>query len=266
MAKIDLEFLKALVGHSRLLPKKNAFRYNVFYVKALVEEKQSTSLPFLFSYNKWNVFSFYEKDHGAKEKGKDWYSYIISELDKADIEHNENYTIEIIAHPRIFGYAFNPITYWLISNEKNDLIAVMCEVRNTFKQSHNYLLSNEDGSIISPKDVLVADKDLYVSPFNKNEGHYEFRFTYKENKFKSIINYFDTEEQLVLNTYVGGTKEPLTTLKILKTLLKYPAMTFVVVYRIHFQAIKLYFKKVKHTIATRPIEYINNKTSYLKKK
>lgn len=265
MAKSDIELIKAKVGHARFWPKKNSFLYKVFYVKILVTES-TPAAPRLFSFNKWNIFSIYLNDHGAKDKQTSWFDFMRKELNTAKIPFKDDYKIYMIAHPRILGYAFNPISYWLIVDADNSLRAVFCEVRNTFKQSHNYMLAKSDNSSINEKDVLLANKKLYVSPFNKIEGHYEFTFSYAPDKFKSVINYYDATGRHILNTYMGGESEQLTSGKILKSVTSYPAMTVVVVLRIHWQAVRLRVKGVRATLKTKPKVYKNNKTSSGKNK
>lgn len=265
MANKNIELLRAQVGHARLWPKKNAFKYRVFYTKIPVTNTYLSKTPVLFSLNKWNIFCIYTKDHGAKLKETGWYTYITGELDKAKIPYTKHYSMTLITHPRIFGYAFNPISFWLVADEKHNLKAVMCEVTSTFKQTHNYLLAKQDNSPILPSDTILADKKLYVSPYNKTEGHYGFNFTYTQDHFKAVINYFDANGQHILNTYVGGSPESLSSGKILKSLVLYPAMAVTIVMRIHWQAVRLYFKRVKHTMKTRPRIYKNNKTTVSKK-
>lgn len=264
MGKQNIEIINATVGHSRQWPKKNTFKYRVFYVKIPIVESL-TKKPVLFSFNKFNVLSMRTKDHGSRRSNKDWYEFITGELTKANIPTTKDYHYYLIAHPRILGYAFNPISYWLVVNDRDELQAVLCEVHNTFKQTHNYLLTKKNGAPILPKDILIADKKLYVSPFNKIEGHYEFSFSYTSVQFKSVINYFDDQGKHILNTYVGGSSQVLTSRGILRVVLLYPFMTFLVVIRIHWQAVKLYLKKVNHTLHFKPDRFRNNQTTVSKK-
>ena len=265
MANKEITLLKSVVGHARLWPKKNTFKYKVFYIKVPIEKKLPNKTPRFYSYNSFNIFSLYTKDHGARNKDISWHTYITDQLKKAKIPLAIDDSISLITHPRIFGYAFNPISFWVVADKDQNLKAVMCEVTSTFKQTHNYLLAKSDGSPILPDDILRADKKLYVSPFNKNEGYYKFSFIYTEDYFKSVIDYFDTSDRHILNTYVGGNSENLSSGKILKSLVLYPAMTVTIVVRIHRQAVKLYFKNVKHTMKTRPRNYTNDETTVSKR-
>ena len=57
---------KASIYHKRFFPKANDFRYSGFYIKFPIDRLQSLK-SFLFSVNNFNLFSFYEKDHGYKD-------------------------------------------------------------------------------------------------------------------------------------------------------------------------------------------------------
>lgn len=256
----EIKLLKANVGHARLWPKSNSFLYKVFYL-ILPVNKDYKNRTGLFSLNKINVFSVYNQDHGAKDKNISWEKYINEELDKINMPTELRANILLICHPRIFGYAFNPISYWLVLDDKDNLRAVLCEVRNTFKQNHNYLLYKKNFLVIKDNDTLKADKKLYVSPYTKIEGHYEFNFGLSDQKFKSVINYFDSTGKQILNTYMGGNIESIDSKKIIKTIFSYPFMTLMVVFRIHWQALKLLIKRVKITLNYKPKKYENNKTS-----
>lgn len=243
-----LRLLSAKVGHTRHTPKKNAFSYDVFYVS---REMTGPPLPtpFLFSDGKWNVVSFSANDHGRRD-GSDPVLWLSELFVRKGVTLPEDARITLIAHPRLFGYSFNPISYWLICSG-GTLAAVACEVHNTFGETHTYLLHHDDGHAMMPDDVFHAEKHLYVSPFNRMHGRYEFRFAYDESKFSSHIEYFEKDEK-VLSTYIGGTFTPLDTRSILRTLASYPLMTFLVVLRIHSQAVRLWWKGVPPTLKERP--------------
>jgi uncharacterized protein len=241
--------LKAKVWHLREKPKRNEFTYSVYYL-AHELKAEDTGKPRLLSFDSFNILSLYKKDLGAKD-GSDWLSWITVEFQKANISINEIDTIEIISHPRLFGYAFNPISFWILLNESKDIRAVLCEVHNTFRGHHNYLLSNTDGSFIQPKDIFTTPKKLYVSPFNTMEGYYTFSFLRNEKMFKSDIIYHVGDEAVV-RTAMTGSYSKLTDFSILGVVFSYPLMTIMVVVRIHWQAVRLYFKKVSFTLKQRP--------------
>ena len=56
------------VIHKRFKPKKHFFKYNVFSLFLdLSEIKEIDKRISFFSYNKFNLISFYEKDHGQRD-------------------------------------------------------------------------------------------------------------------------------------------------------------------------------------------------------
>ena len=64
-----------IVSHSRLIPKKHSFTYKVFSILFDIDKLDETQRSCsLFSYNKFNFFSFYYKDHGEKNGSnpKNW--------------------------------------------------------------------------------------------------------------------------------------------------------------------------------------------------
>lgn len=246
-----LELLTAKVGHARLSPKKNTFSYNVYYVVTPVTDACGTP-PWFFSFDRFNIFSIRTKDHGARDPAVSWRSWIAANCAEHSVALAADDTVLMISHPRLFGYAFNPISYWLVFEKSTHLKAVVCEVRNTFGDNHNYFLTHPDGRAILPTDSFYAKKNLYVSPFNTvAPGSYEFTFAVTPTSFKSVINYFEDGVQ-ILNTYMGGTRTALTALGILRTVVMYPLMTFLVVYRIHYQALRLRLKGVQSTIGHMP--------------
>ena len=127
---------KAKIFHKRFLPNENEFSYSGFYIKvSLANLKELNSL--LFSVNKFNLFSFYEKDYGYRDGSSPevWAKDI---LNKAGLN---NFKGRLVLHtvPRVLGYAFNPVCFWYCY-DKNKLFAIICEVNNTFGESHNYVI------------------------------------------------------------------------------------------------------------------------------
>jgi len=260
MMNNKISIIHAKVGHSRLWPKKNKFLYRVFYVRFLVQKDKKTETPFLFSFDRFNLLSLFAKDY-TSSKQTSLYEFISSKLKESNYKLVGDDVVELITMPRVFGFGFNPISFWLVTDRGQGLKAVFCEVTSTFRQRHNYLLYKQDGSNILPSDVLKADKKLYVSPFNKIEGHYEFNFECNQQLFKSKIRYYDSGGRQILDVFSGGKSKPLSSFGILKTLLAYPFMTFLVVMKIHWQALKLFIKIVKPTLSTKPKYYHNDRTT-----
>lgn len=259
MAKM-IRLMPAKVGHRRLLPKKHQFLYRVFYVKVPITAEILLT-PRFFSFDKWNVLSVRTTDY-TKVKGITMRSYITKQCKIMGLTISADWDVELVTHPRLFGYAFNPISYWLVRDPQKKLIAVLCAVNNTFKQSHNYFVAHDDFRPISNRDTLTSKKDLYVSPFNDTEGYYQFRFVDLPGNFESYIDLYNRDSEKKLETFVHGTDMPLTNATILRAVVSYPFMTIGVVARIHLNALRLLIKGMRYTMKqSLKKDYKNNRTS-----
>lgn len=253
--------LKAKVWHLREKPKRNEFTYSVYYLAHRVGSDLAKT-PRLLSFDRFNVLSLYKKDLGKKD-GSEWLPWIQDQFRSHGVAVSESDSVEVISHPRLFGYAFNPITFWLLLNEHEEIKAVLCEVHNTFGDTHNYVLAHPDGRAIAPEDVFTAAKNLYVSPFNTMDGYYTFTFARTADSFKTDIIYYVGEEAVV-KTAMQGRYSRLSSLSILGVVFAYPLMTVMVVARIHWQAIKLWWKGVPHQLKKYPGEVPDGTTKGVK--
>lgn len=145
--------------------------------------------------------------------------------------------------PRMFGYAFNPVSFWFC-RRAGQLEAILTEVNNTFGERHFYWLKPPTGSA---HDVwLNAKKSFHVSPFLPVEGSYRFRFRDGAEKVRADIQYFGEDGQLRLTTWVEGILTPAEDLSLWAVLWRYGWMTPLVVWRIHFQAFRLWTRKIRY--------------------
>ncbi len=223
------------------MPKKNAFSYGVYYLCfALNELAQFKSLS-LLSHNRFNLFSFHDKDHGACNGSAPdaWIRGILNEwnLPQADGE------IVLLSLPRLFGYVFNPVSFWFCLDKQGQLRAVLSEVCNTFGDRHCYISFHDDHRPITANDWLRSEKVFHVSPFIDIKGHYQFRFAYREDKIGVWIDYYD-ENGKMLSTSVTGRRVPLTSAALLRSFFRYPMVTLKVIGLIHYQALKLWLKGI----------------------
>ena len=144
-------------------------------------------------------------------------------------------------YPRVLGYTFNPVSFWYCHRADDSLRAIVVEVNNTFGERHCYLLDNPAFGA-----EIHAGKAFYVSPFCKVEGAYRFRFMVDAARNRTVARIdYDDAEGLLLQTSVSGTLEPATAQALRGALWRYPAMTLGVIARIHWQALRLWFKRVK---------------------
>ncbi len=130
------------VIHKRFKPKEHFFKYKVFSLFIDLSElnELDDKLKF-FSLNKFNLISFYEKDHGERD-GSSLLNWVKLNLSKNNIS-TENIKIKLLCYPRILGYVFNPLSIFFIYDKDENLISILYEVKNTFGEQHTYIFKVE---------------------------------------------------------------------------------------------------------------------------
>ena len=229
------------VRHTRLKPARHAFAYPTYFVMLPLRamQAQKNQARHQLAHNRRGLLSFFDRDHG--EGGDNALAWMDALLVREGVT---DATGEVWLHtyPRVLGYTFKPVSFWYCHAADGSLRAIVVEVNNTFGERHCYLLDQPRYG-----QELKADKVFHVSPFCTLAGGYRFRFMRSEHagvsKTVARIDYDDDTGPL-LETSVSGTLEPVTASSLRKALWRYPAMTFGVVARIHWQAFKLWRKQV----------------------
>lgn len=228
------------VYHGRLRPARHAFAYPVFFLRIPLSGMARAGRG-IFSVDRWNLLSLHARDHGPRD-GSPLEPWVRGELARAGVRHADG-EILLQAFPRVLGFVFNPIAIYYCHDRGGALRAVLCEVSNTFGERHNYLLAHADGRPIAPRDWMRADKVFHVSPFCEVEGHYRFRFAGDAGRQSARIDYHD-REGLLLVTWIDGKAEPIGARSLARAFAGYPFLTAGVVARIHWQALRLWLKRV----------------------
>lgn len=224
------------VKHQRFKPIKHSLNYKTFSLLIDLDEIENlTKNISIFSFNKFNVFSFYNIDHGARD-GSSVKEWVQKNIKKFNISNNIT-KIKLLCYPRIFGYVFNPLSVFYCY-EKKKLRAIMYEVKNTFNEQHTYVFRVDENSKIIRQN---CNKKFFVSPFINMETEYNFRLTEPGDKLKVLIKQTDKKDKvLVASQY--GLKQEMTTRQLIKNFFTHPLMTFKIILVIHFEALRLWKK------------------------
>ncbi len=227
------------VMHGRIFPRRNHFSYGIYYLALPLSKIKQ--LP--IAHNRFAALSFYDRDHGHCDGShlEAWAQDILADYGLAEAVGD----ITLICMPRVFGYVFNPVSFWLCHGSNGTLRAVLCEVHNTFGERHTYLCAHRNHRPICAGDVFQSDKVFHVSPLLKREGHYEFHFDINQEQFTVRIIFFNQQGKKQLVTTLAGSLEPMTTGTLRKAFWAYPLVTFKAITLIHWQALKLLAKGIK---------------------
>ena len=245
------QIFTAKVMHKRLFPRENHFTYKVYY---LVLPLPAPVIPS-------KLIGFDAGDLGYRD-GSDPADFAKSILAEYGLEQKVNNLI-LITMPRVFGYVFNPVSFYLCLDAHKQIRAVIAEVHNTFGEQHAYLCAKPDHSPVMADDWLEAKKLFHVSPFLERSGSYSFRFSLGKDKLGIWINYFDKERNKQLITSLIGTLESLNEPSLRKAFWLHPLVTLKTIMLIHWQALRLVLKKIRYVPKPRQYEKKVSTTSNL---
>ena len=240
------------VIHKRFKPKEHYFKYNVFSLLIDLNELEEINKYIkFFSYNKFNIISFYDKDHGDRD-GSSIKLWVKKNLRNIGIM-TEDISIKLLCYPRIFGYVFNPLSTYFIYNKRSELISIFYEVKNTFGEQHTYIFKAQDEKTVQNK----CKKKFYVSPFIEMDCEYHFKTLNPREQLSVVINQNDKDGKLLFASQDGISKD-FNNKNLILSYLTHPLMTFKIIGAIHYEAFKLWAKRIK--LIAKKIKLKNNIT------
>jgi uncharacterized protein len=228
------------VVHKRLRPRQHAFTYRVFALALDVDEIDELAVRLrLFGRNQRRLVSFHDRDYGSGD-GRSVATHIRGTLNDAGLQ-NACERIVFLCYPRLFGFAFNPLSVYFCYGHSGRLQAIVYEVSNTFKERTSYVIP------VGPSDHRrahqVCAKEMYVSPFTPRAAQYGFHVTPPDDSVVVGVSLRDQDGPL-LKTHFRGERIPLTDKSLAQMVASHPLMTAKVVGGIHFEAARLWFKGV----------------------
>ena len=227
------------VRHTRLAPKHHAFVYPTYFLMLPMRSLQNS--PGQLPLNRRAALSFYDCDHGDGRGPQQGGALLwLEELLRSEGITDADGEIWLHCYPRVLGFTFKPVSFWYCHRADGSLRAVLVEVNNTFGERHCYFLSQARFGV-----EQRADKVFHVSPFCPVQGQYRFRFMVNAQGDRTVarIDYDDMRGPLI-QTSVSGLLQPYSLRAARYALWRYPLMTFAVVWRIHWQALRLSLKRV----------------------
>ena len=227
------------VIHKRFKPKIHFFKYKVFSLLIDLSDLNYLNKKIsFFSYNGFNLISFFDKDHGDRD-GSSLIDWVKKNLTENNI-NSENIRIKLLCYPRIFGYVFNPLSVFFVYDHNENLISILYEVKNTFGEQHTYVFKAENNNLLQHN----CSKKFHVSPFIEMNCNYFFRILRPSEKISVVIDQYQLDEKILFASQ-DGKRVDFNSKELLKSYLKHPLMTFKIIFAIHFEAFKLWIKGIK---------------------
>ncbi|MCF3627702.1 DUF1365 domain-containing protein [Thalassospiraceae bacterium LMO-SO8] len=242
------------VVHQRKRPKPHRLRYSVFSMLLDLDELSALSkVTRLFGHNRFAPLAFHDRDHGPAD-GSALRPWAERHLRQAGIDPDGG-PIRLLCYPRIFGYAFNPLSVFFCYRRSGALTAILYEVCNTFKERHTYVIPVADQS--RPVIKQSCAKALYVSPFIGMDASYQFRIVPPGETVRIVIRQEDSDGLLLAASFAGD-RRPFSPRGLTRALIRFPLLTLKVMAGIHWEALKLWLKGLpvfKHSPAVRRVQF-----------
>ena len=243
------------VMHARLQPFGHRFEYKVFSLLLDIDRlDEANKASRFFSINKRNIASFYEADHidvRVSDPKKGIRVYVDTLYESAGIKRPAR--VELLAYPRMFGHAFNPISLYYGYDASGSLTAMIYEVRNTFGERHTYVCAVEQGELSDAGLRQSRTKLFHVSPFIGMRARYDFRLIPPSENLNFRIMEHNENGPLLSATF-HAKAEPLTNKTIGLALTRIPFLGLKIVAGIHFEALRLWLKGAKFQRSPKPPE------------
>ncbi|MFM8821660.1 MAG: DUF1365 domain-containing protein [Phenylobacterium sp.] len=226
-----------VVSHVRLRPRPHRLRYRIFMLLLDLDELDGLDARLKrFAVGRFALTGFSPKDH-LDHSGRDLRGQVEAILEAAGLEGGG--PVRLLAMPRILGGTFNPLTVWFLHRRDGSLSAVLYEVRNTFGESHSYLIpaAPTNGEVLSQ----AIDKGFYVSPFMDMDLSYAFRIRPPGDRVAVSIDVSDAEGPVLTAAFAGERRE-MTDANLLAAWLGRPMTSLGVLAAIHWEALWMWLK------------------------
>ncbi len=215
----------------------------------------------LVSRNKRNLYSFRDDDHW-KEGKKNIRANLTSYL------HEQGMTeplgqITLVTHLRTFGHIFNPVSFYFIRGIEDQPLCAIAEVANTFNEQKLFVIGSEYFAKSQYREK--QSKEFYVSPYSDLDTEFSFILSEPDERLAISINQSQKGKTYFFSSLVGERRE-LTDWNLLKYTLRFPFITLQIVGAIHWQALKLYFKRIRVRRKAANPELQKGKQVYLRKR
>ncbi|MDQ7948475.1 MAG: DUF1365 domain-containing protein [Pedobacter sp.] len=237
----------ASVMHHRLSPKRHAFWYRIYLFYIDIDEIDSLQHKLKwFSYNKFNLFSFRDKDHlqlpkENPELNQTTKQHICTYLREQGVEIGAG-KIMLLTNLCVLGYNFNPVSFYFCFDAQQNPRCAVAEISNTYREMKLFFFDREDlhEGIFQQR----AEKLFYVSPFIDLDVFFDFKLAVPDEKLDIKIDDYDRKGKKFFISTLMGERKALNNRNMIRYFFAIPLIPLQIMGLIHWQAFKLWIKKI----------------------
>ena len=233
------------LSHRRHQPRPHAFRYGLFMVLLDLAELDTVFRGrWFWSTSRRALARFDRRDHfGDPAEPLD---VSVRNLVAQQAGRRPEGPVRLLTHLRYFGYAFNPVSFFYCFDAAGAQVqAIVAEVTNTpWGERHCYVLvPSADGDWLQ----ATSTKAMHVSPFHPMDLRYDWRFGRSLEPLRVAMALHRSDAAggpPVFHALLALRRVPVTGAALAGVLLRFPFMTAKVIAAIHWQALRLWLKRV----------------------
>ena len=231
---MDSALYKGSIFHSRFVPKKHAFTYQIFLLWLNLDEIELLETNVRgFSATSWAPLRFKRSDYlgDANKPLKQSVLDKMSELAQQPLTGS----VYLLGQTRTFGLYFSPVNFYYLQQNDSTFSHLLAEVSNTpWNERHCYLVD-----LAKQED---CDKVFRVSPFNPMDMQYKWKISQPADSLNLTLACHKEVKHFVASLNLSRVE--LNSKSLLNVLLTIPSMTLKTVVGIYWQALKLFIKGV----------------------
>jgi len=234
---------QGLVRHRRQSPKPHNFSYRLFMVYLDLAELSTVFRGrWLWSTRQPALARFRREDHlGDPQVSLD---QAVRDLVEAETGQRPAGPIRLLTHLSYFGYCFNPVSFYYCFDDNEQLETIVAEVNNTpWGERTCYVLPQRMDQGAHSIKRFHPDKRMHVSPFMPMDVDYDWRFS-EPGELLHVHMENTIQEKKIFDATLNLKRRPITGRSLAAVLLTFPFITLKVIVAIHYQALKLWLKKV----------------------